>query len=95
MTLPAELVLIVPRKATEIYSELVVVPAGVICVAVTDDDAVLLMVVAPAFGAPDDVVTSATYAILVTGFSGVNKMLTLCATDGIAVLLIKYRPSIK
>ena len=63
--------------ATEMYSEFVIVPEGVICVAVTDTDDVLLTVVAPADGAPDDVVTSAMYAILVTGFSGVNKILTL------------------
>ena len=45
--------------ATEMYSEFVIVPEGVICVAVTDTDDVLLTVVAPADGAPDDVVTSA------------------------------------
>ena len=74
--MPAELVRIVPLIDTEMYSEFVVT-AGVICVAVTDTDDVLLTVVAPAAGAPDDVVTSAMYAILVTGFSGVNKILTL------------------
>ena len=49
-----------PRMATEIYSLAIVVPAGVIWVAVTDEDADREIVVAPAFGAPEDVVTSAT-----------------------------------
>ena len=50
----------VPLSATEIYSLAVVVPAGVICVAVTDEDAAREIVVAPALGAPAEVVTSAT-----------------------------------
>ena len=50
----------VPRNATEMYSVLVVVPVGVIWVAVTDEDADLEIVVAPALGAPAEVVTSAT-----------------------------------
>ena len=56
---PAALVLTTPWSRTVINSELVVVPDGVIWVAPTDEENVLVVVVAPALGAPELVVTSA------------------------------------
>ena len=59
VNVPAALVLTTPCSLTVISSELVVVPEGVICVAPTALEKVLDIVVAPAVGAPELVVTSA------------------------------------
>lgn len=59
VNVPAALVLTTPCSRTVTNSELVVVPDGVIWVAPTDVENVLVSVVAPADGAPELVVTSA------------------------------------